>query len=177
MRPDLLVVVLAGVAAAAVTSAVAPTARPAGVEHRAGPAATGTAALAAARALADGDPAAAPVGGAVADALGYRPVPELGLLAHPEGDCSSPIPLPHRFEPACRVHDLGYDLLRVAHQRGVEIPGGLRVDLDSLLARQMRQTCGSAVPCRVVADIAHAAVHVNTVRQGHGAPVEERLPW
>lgn len=87
------------------------------------------------------------------------------------------VPLPRSFEPACRVHDLGYDLLRVAHRHQVPIPPGLRSDLDALLARQLHEACERRTACTVMADIAHAAVHLNTVRQRHGAPVEETLPW
>jgi hypothetical protein len=108
--------------------------------------------------------------------LGYTPVLEHGLVAKASGDCSSPVPLPAEFEPACRVHDLGYDLLRVAHRRGATIPPALRPDLDSLLGRQMRGACGDRLPCRAMADVATVAVHGNTVRQGYGAPVEGRLP-
>lgn len=136
-----------------------------------------TAALTAARALADGVPGTSVVGPDVVDDLGYAPGLEQRLASRDTGDCSSPVPLPESFEPACRVHDLGYDLLRVGHRRGATIPGGLRADLDALLAQQMRDACGDRVACRAMARIATVAVHVNTVRQGHGAPVEEGLPW
>lgn len=135
------------------------------------------AALTGARDLAEGVPGSSVVPPAVVHELGYAPVLEGGLASRATGDCSSPVPLPAEFEPACRVHDLGYDLLRVAHRRGAEIPPGLRADLDSLLARQMRGSCGDSVPCRMAAGVAAAAVRVNTLRQGHGAPVVGRLPW
>lgn len=148
---------------------------------------TATAALTATRALAEESPQAGLIGAGstgaeffgadLADSLGYVPVPALGVAANDAGGCSSPVPLPAEFEPACRVHDLGYDLLRVAHRHGAEIPPGLRIDLDSMLGQQMRDSCNEDLPCMAMAEIAHTAVHVNTVRQGYGAPVSERLPW
>lgn len=139
--------------------------------------AVATAALTSARSLADGVPGTVVVSPAVADDLGYAPVLEHSLAAKAAGDCSSPVPLPAAFEPACRVHDLSYDLLRVANRHGAAIPAGLRSDLDSLLGRQMRDSCEGAPACTVMADVARAAVGLNTLRQGHGAPVEESLPW
>lgn len=138
---------------------------------------TAIAALAAARKIADGTPGTDMVSPAVVVDLGYAPVVERTSAAKGTGDCSSPVPLPRSFEPACRVHDLGYDLLRVAHRHQVPIPPGLRSDLDALLARQLHESCEGRTACTVMADIAHAAVHLNTVRQRHGAPVEETLPW
>lgn len=138
---------------------------------------TASAALTAARSLADGTPGTAIISAGLAAELGYTPTVDRGLAAKATGDCSSPVPLPARFEPACRVHDLGYDLLRLAHRSGSEIPHGLRADLDSALAEQMRRSCDDRMPCRVMARVAHIAVGANTVRQGNGAPVEESLPW
>lgn len=152
-------------------AAAAPTTHAATTYHSAAPA------LTAARALADSRPGTAMIGPDVVVELGYTPVIELTLAARGTGDCSSPVPLPAVFEPACRIHDLGYDLLRVAHRNGAPIPRGLRADLDSLLGLQMRDACEGHVPCTVMARIAETAVHLNTVRQGHGAPVEEPLPW
>lgn len=135
------------------------------------------AALTSARALADSIPGTAIIAPAVVGDLGYTPVVDRTLATKATGDCSSPVPLPAAFEPACRVHDLGYDLLRVAHRHGARIPHGLRADLDSLLGRQMRQSCEGDAACTAMAGIAHLAVQLNTARQGHGAPVEEALPW
>lgn len=134
-------------------------------------------ALAAARDLADALPGTDAIGRDLIAELGYTPKLERSLAAKETGDCSSPVPLPRSFESACRVHDLGYDLLRVAHRHHTPIPDGLRADLDDLLGRQMLRSCDGRSACMVMARIAHAAVRVNTVRQGHGAPVEEALPW
>lgn len=139
------------------------------------------AALTAARSLADAEPGTGTgtgtIGPYVVAELGYTPVLEGTLASRASGDCSSPVPLPRSFEPACRVHDLGYDLLRVAHRHGADIPPGLRSDLDSLLGRQMRRSCDGDLLCVGAATVARAAVGLNTVRQGHGAPVEERFWW
>ncbi|MGP5247452.1 hypothetical protein [Corynebacterium flavescens] len=112
--------------------------------------------------------------------LGYRPTSGAGLPENPTGSCSSPVALPASFEPACRVHDFGYDLLRVAHRNGEFISQEIRRDLDSQLERQMSETCQSE-GCRFMASAAHVAVGINSARQGYGAPVEEKwldwLPW
>lgn len=134
-------------------------------------------ALASARLLADGHSGTTPIPASLVHELGYTPVVENSHWSRADGDCSSPVPLPASFEPGCRIHDLGYDLLRVAHRHGAPIPAGLRAALDSLLRRHMRDSCEGSVPCTVMADIAHVAVSLNTIRQGHGAPVEESFPW
>lgn len=175
----------AGVAAAGATAAGALPAHTATTVTTSAPAAastaggndTATAALLAARRIADGAAGGDVVDPAVSSDLGYRPVVERYSVAKGSGSCSSPVPLPRSFEPACRVHDLGYDLLRVAHRHRTPIPSGLRADLDDLLARQMRDSCEGRALCTAMARIAHTAVRLNTARQGHGAPVEESLPW
>ena len=127
--------------------------------------------------------------------LGYEPALERRIASKADGDCSSPISLPESFEPACRTHDLGYDLLRLAHRNGDPLPEGLRRELDAQFSRGIHASCdeneegthgGSGVPlrarlenagCHAMASIAYKAVQVNTLRQGNGAPVEESLPW
>ncbi|AHW62902.1 Putative secreted protein [Corynebacterium glyciniphilum AJ 3170] len=113
--------------------------------------------------------------------LGYRPGTQDGHATNPAGDCSSPVPLPESFEPACMTHDLGYDLLRVADRTGEAIPEHTRRDLDRQMAEQMRDSCAEGGPgtagCRAMARVAHAAVAANTLRQHNGAPVEEWFPW
>lgn len=114
-------------------------------------------------------------------ALGYTPVVVDGVPADPQGDCSSPIALPSSFTPACLTHDLGYDLLRVARASGERIPRTVRPALDRQLAQRMAASCtagplgGSA--CRLVAEVADAAVRVNSRRQHEGPPLPERWPW
>lgn len=127
---------------------------------------------------------------ALVDELGYAPALEGDSAARADGDCSSPIPLPSSFEPACRTHDLGYDLLRVAHRQGTPLPEGLRRELDARLSRDMHDSCSSeetsdggfrgrieSAGCHAMASIAYKAVQANTLRQSNGAPVEETFPW
>lgn len=115
------------------------------------------------------------------DALGYVPVTVDGMPADPEGDCSSPVPLPASFTPACLTHDLGYDLLRLAADRGETVPAGVRPALDRQLAARMVSSCGggpvSRAGCRVAAEVADAVVTANSWRQGDGVPVAENFPW
>ncbi|MEL4176340.1 phospholipase [Corynebacterium bovis] len=76
--------------------------------------------------------------------LGYEPTVVDGHPENPGGGCSSPVPLPARFEPACRTHDLGYDLLRVAGRRGEPVPPAIRRGLDRQLADRMHAACDAA---------------------------------
>ncbi|WP_342004095.1 hypothetical protein [Corynebacterium bovis] len=76
--------------------------------------------------------------------LGYEPTVADGHPENPGGGCSSPVPLPARFEPACRTHDLGYDLLRVAGRRGEPVPPAIRRGLDRQLADRMHAACDDA---------------------------------
>ena len=96
----------------------------------------------------------------------------------PDGDCSSPVELPASFDNACRTHDLGYDLLRIAHDHDVPIPEGLRRALDSQLGARMHASCGGTdvAGCHMIAAAAEAAVAANTIRQAGGTPVHEELP-
>jgi len=134
------------------------------------------------RALTGGDVEAGLAGLPVGfeDAMGYRPIVEAGFgdgrtLADPLGDCSSPVPLPASFEPACRVHDLGYDLLRHARDIGGELDGAARRELDDQLARNLSAVCATdpSPVCGVTADVAVAAVRINSWRQGYRIPVAE----
>ncbi|MEU5843321.1 hypothetical protein [Rhodococcus sp. NPDC047139] len=114
----------------------------------------------------------------------YSPVVEgqagtTSVLVDPDGSCSAPIPLPDAFESACRVHDLGYDLLRYARATGGELHPDARRDLDGLFARHLDAACRSEPDletCSTVAGIASAAVEFNSWRQGHRSPVPES-PW
>gem|GEM_PF-739986 len=133
-------------------------------------------------------------------ALGYAPetspavgtngtdgnTPDGALALRPDGDCSSPVPLPTSFETPCKTHDLGYDLLRIAHAGGAQIPADLRPALDRQLGERMAASCAPAHnplgaleygSCRTAASVAEFAVEANTLRQHRGAPVEERFPW
>lgn len=140
-------------------------------------------AVAAAEALAAGEPGTSYFPGELVAELGYQPGTQEGTqdnngsATNPSGDCSSPVPLPESFEPACMTHDLGYDLLRAAHRTGETIPEHTRAALDRQMAAQMAASCDGSTACRAVAGVAYAGVAVNTVRQHNGAPVEEWFPW
>ncbi|MBF6466735.1 hypothetical protein IU427_16335 [Nocardia beijingensis] len=113
--------------------------------------------------------------------FGYRPSTVDGVLVNPRGDCSSPVTLPVEFDTACKAHDLGYDLLRYADQRGEPLGPWARQALDATLDRQMHQACAARVDsfsrarCDAMASIANTAVDLNSRRQDYGAPVVEPL--
>lgn len=105
--------------------------------------------------------------------MGYRPVIEAmrdgRFPANPNGSCSSPIPLPARFEPLCRTHDFGYDLLRYASSTGHPLGGWARLALDTMLIDRMTASCTDPL-CWAAAHLAQAALGINTWRQYDGAP-------
>ncbi|MFD6895598.1 hypothetical protein ACFWB0_13765 [Rhodococcus sp. NPDC060086] len=114
--------------------------------------------------------------------MGYHPMLEPGFasgeaLIDPDGDCSSPISLPPQFEPACRIHDLGYDLLRYARDTGGELGPQARRELDAQLQRNFTAACTTEAwvepRCDVMAGIASAAVQINSWRQGYRLPESE----
>ncbi|MGK8523553.1 hypothetical protein ACRS6B_19285 [Nocardia asteroides] len=113
--------------------------------------------------------------------FGYRPSTVDGRVVDPRGDCSSPVTLPAEFDTACKAHDLGYDLLRYADQRGEPLGPWARQALDATLDRQMHQACAARVDpfsrarCDAMASIANTAVELNSRRQDYGAPVTEPL--
>ncbi|MGW4357109.1 hypothetical protein ACWELJ_34035 [Nocardia sp. NPDC004582] len=123
------------------------------------------------------DPASVP--GDFAASAGYRPVVEAGMLINPEGDCSSPIPLPAEFDLACKSHDLGYDLLRYAAAHGQPLGPWARQSVDAALEQRMHTACAaredamSRTRCQVMASIAATAVDLNSIRQHYGSPVYE----
>jgi hypothetical protein len=115
--------------------------------------------------------------------MGYRPQVRDGLLVDPEGACSSPLPLPDAFAPACAEHDLGYDLLRYADLTGEPLGGWARTAIDRRLVQRMRATCARREPgleralCSSAAYVATVTVEINSVRQLRGAPEETLASW
>lgn len=116
-----------------------------------------------------------------ASTAGYRPVVADGLLVNPDGDCSSPVPLPAEFDLACKAHDLGYDLLRYADDHGEPLGPWARQSLDAALEQRMHSACAARTEtlartqCQVMARVATAAVDLNSIRQDYGVPVHETL--
>ncbi|MEU6581154.1 hypothetical protein [Nocardia sp. NPDC046763] len=110
---------------------------------------------------------------------GYRPVIEAGMLINPNGDCSSPVPLPAEFDLACKSHDLGYDLLRYAAAHGQPLGPWARQTVDAALERRMHAACDtrenpvSRAQCQVMASVATTAVDLNSIRQDYGNPIYE----
>ncbi|WP_244332183.1 hypothetical protein [Gordonia polyisoprenivorans] len=101
--------------------------------------------------------------------MGYRPLLENGYPANPDGGCSSPIPLPERFEPACRTHDFGYDLLRYAQRTGHPLGPWARPALDHMLIERMHAACHDPV-CSAAAELSRVGLALNTWRQYSGPP-------
>ena len=114
----------------------------------------------------------------------YEPTVEDGMLVDPDGDCSSPVPLPSEFATACKAHDLGYDLLRFGAVAGTEPTENARRALDSRLGADMHEKCKSRpalvsrTECHIMAAIASNAVTFNSFRQNYGIPdPEPALPF
>lgn len=105
-----------------------------------------------------------------ATVMGYRPVAAGGLTINPEGSCSSPIGLPDRFEPLCRAHDFGYDVLRYADRTRRPLGSWARRALDRTLIRQMHAAC-TDVACHAAAETARTGLSLNSWRQRFGPPV------
>ena len=139
-----------------------------------------TPAATAVRAVIDGQ--TQPVGSVIpadfATVMGYRPSVLEDRLVDRLGDCSSVVPLPAEFAPACAEHDLGYDLLRYAALTGEPLDGWARDEIDTRFGARMREACAQRpsgpgrTSCLMSADIAVTAVRLNTVRQLHGVPEE-----
>jgi hypothetical protein len=125
-------------------------------------------------------PAAVDIPARFADEHGYRPVVRDGLLVDPLGACSSPVPLPAEFVPACQAHDLGYDMLRYADDRGRPLGTWARQDIDAVLDRRMHAACDrrhglDRDRCQVMASVASTAVDLNSRRQNYATPRPEYL--
>lgn len=113
------------------------------------------------------------------DQLGYRPQARSGLTVRPDGDCSSPVPLPDEFTPACQQHDYGYDLLRAAEAAGGRLGPEARRSIDRQFAATLQEACTtrpagtSTVRCKGAAVVASGAVRVNSWRQHESVPGRE----
>lgn len=129
------------------------------------------------------DVAAAAIPADFEPVMGYRPQVRHGLLVDPEGTCSSPVPLPEDFTPACAEHDLGYDLLRFADLTGHRLGAWARTAIDDRLALRLRAVCAGLDPgprralCSTAAHVATMTVRVNSVRQLEGVPEETPGSW
>ncbi|WP_336790015.1 hypothetical protein [Gordonia malaquae] len=104
--------------------------------------------------------------------MGYRPGVEDGGPVNTTGDCSSPVPMPDRFEPLCRSHDFGYDLLRYGDRTGRPAAPWARLALDEMLVDAMHRSCSNPV-CDAAASLAGVGLDANSWRQHWSAPVPE----
>lgn len=108
--------------------------------------------------------------------MGYRPQPDDGYPIDPDGSCSSPVTLPSIFEPLCKTHDFGYDLLRYADRTGAPLGAWARLALDRMLVERMSAACSDEA-CSAAAEATRVGLAVNTWRQSGGAPTAgESLP-
>ena len=113
--------------------------------------------------------------------IGYAPTVVDGILANPDGDCSSPVTLPVEFDSACKAHDLGYDMLRYADRAGEPLGPWARRAIDAQLSTRMHDACGSRTDsvaragCLAMADIAIGFVDANSWRQGYAIPGPEPI--
>src|SRR4051794_9583936 len=117
-----------------------------------------------------------------AQVMGYSPrlqrVGGRDVLLRADGGCSSPLgPTSYDFTPACRQHDLGYDLLRYAARTGHPLGGWARHAVDRAFGEHLHARC-STVACHATADLYAGAVDLNSVRQLYRVPaVETPLHW
>ncbi|MGO3328192.1 hypothetical protein [Gordonia sp. (in: high G+C Gram-positive bacteria)] len=105
-------------------------------------------------------------------AMGYRPVLQDSRPVNPAGSCSSPIPLPTGFEPLCRAHDFGYDLLRFGARTDHPASPWARRALDGMLVDAMHDSCTDPL-CEAAATVADGGLSVNSWRQDWRAPKRE----
>lgn len=121
----------------------------------------------------DGDLAAA-LPADFAAVMGYQPV----AGADPDGGCSWLGDTSYDFGRACRSHDLGYDLLRYATDRGGELGPWARHAIDDRFDADLRARCAEVhggAGCAALARVASGAVGFNSWRQGYGDPGDEAV--
>ncbi len=128
--------------------------------------------------VAEGSRQTEPIPNGVSASLGYEPATTNGKLTKATGSCSTPIPVgPDSFEEACRTHDLGYDLLRTAEEKGHRLGVWARFELDRRFYLDLLSQC-ETLRCRSAAATYYTAVTTNSIRQGYGAPTDEpATPW
>jgi hypothetical protein len=102
----------------------------------------------------------------------------------PNGGCSGPAgDTEWDFGTGCKAHDLGYDLLRYAEQKGRPLGEEARKSLDARLAHDMHAQCdvnprGHATRCHATAQLYAAGLEFNSWRQRWGPPGHEPvLAW
>ena len=115
-----------------------------------------------------------------AQVMGYTPV--AGQLAdgtprliNPRGSCSVPGEgKPFDFTVACQAHDYGYDLLRYAGKKNIELPGTARAQIDAQLSQDLHAQCSaSSLTCEATIAVFQAGVAFNSWRQLDGPPIDQ----
>ncbi len=102
---------------------------------------------------------------------------------HVDGGCSTPWgddDTRWDYGTPCKSHDLGYDLLRYAEQKGHPLAPEFRAALDHRLSADMHGTCesnpqNSGRLCSAVASLYTAGLDVNSWHQRWGPPVGEPI--
>ncbi|HKN55116.1 MAG TPA: phospholipase A2 [Amycolatopsis sp.] len=102
---------------------------------------------------------------------------------HLDGGCSAPWGDDNTkwdYGVPCKAHDLGYDLLRYADQKGHPLGQEVRAALDDRLSADMHHTCdlnplNSATTCRIVATLYSAGLVLNSWHQRWGPPVGDPI--
>ncbi len=103
---------------------------------------------------------------------------------YPKGNCSSPWgDTRWDYSVGCKAHDLGYNMLRYAQEKGQPLAPDLRERLDDRLSIDMHAQCvhnprDSAGPCDLVASLYTVGLVVNSWHQRWGPPRNEPVgPW
>ncbi|PKV94914.1 phospholipase A2-like protein [Amycolatopsis echigonensis] len=103
--------------------------------------------------------------------------------AHLDGGCSAPWGDDNTkwdFSVPCKAHDLGYDLLRYANDKGHPLGQSARAALDDRLEKDMHRTCelnpmNSERTCQLVASVFTSGLVVNSWHQRWGPPVGDPI--
>jgi hypothetical protein len=114
--------------------------------------------------------------------MGYQPTTVTlangdQITVNPRGGCSVPVgEAPADIQLACKAHDLGYDLLRYARGKGIEVGPGARRGVDARFAHDLAVQCGarsadSRARCDAAAQVFTSVVRFNSWRQLDAAPV------
>jgi hypothetical protein len=118
-----------------------------------------------------------------APVMGYEPAvvtlagSDVPRAVKPAGSCSSPLGgTPFGFTPACKAHDLGYDLLRYADRTGTPSGAGVRQALDRRFEADLHAHCAATRTglaqrvCDRFAGLYAKVAALNSWRQRYGVP-------
>jgi hypothetical protein len=117
-----------------------------------------------------------------ATVMGYQPTATTladgeSIVINPRGGCSVPVgEVSADLQIACQAHDLGYDLLRYARGKGIDVGPEARREVDARFAKDLAVQCGARpahdrVGCDATATVFSSAVRFNSWRQLDGPPV------